>query len=210
MLDYSSSTVENSLVLIGNELLDNDNTHLYTDEYYKLNFSMWEIDKLSAILKTFKFKTVGNASEYPELFPMPDSINDTEVYNDVTKTNIISVSTKLNAVMIHSIQKYNIKILLLIDKNNYKKFNKKFLSIMEHGRSSGIFTNVDFSVKPKEYIEISAPINENDRYISVEKKKVIDNTDLDLFDSDDKEITNKADTSVEKDGKNESDDLDLF
>ena len=44
----------------------------------------------------------------------------------------------------------------------------------------------------------------------VEKKKVIDNTDLDLFDSDDKEITNKADTSVEKDGKNESDDLDLF
>lgn len=172
MLDYISESVESGLLLIANTILEDKDIHLYEDEYYKLNFNLWENQKLDIINNTFKYKKIGSASDFPEILPHSNNFNDADVYLDYSKSDIIMVSEKYNSIMIYTKQKYYIKIFLLIDKKYYAKFNKKLLPILENNKGSGIFNNVNFKCKKKEYIEISNPVNEEDKYVSIEKKKI--------------------------------------
>lgn len=172
MLDYNSETIENGLILLVNEILDDVDVKFYPDEYYKVTFNLWENNKLKTFLKTFKYKNKGNAYNYPEILPQQDSFNDSDIYLSYDKTNVIAVSEKYKSVVLYTVQKYYIKIFLLIDKAYYKKFNKKLMTILSSSKSSGIFNNVDFDCKKKEFIEISDPLNDEDKYVSVQKKKV--------------------------------------
>ena len=61
---------------------------------------------------------------------------------------------------------------MLIDKENYSKFNKKVVPLLESNKSSGIFNSVNFKCKKKEYIEVSSPMNDEDKIVSIQKKKL--------------------------------------
>lgn len=172
MMDYNNSNIESSLTFITNTMLDNSDIYLYEGEYYKVNFNVYENTKLKSILNTFKYKKIGHAHDYPELFPQQDTFTENDIYNHYNKTNVICISEKYKSVMIYTEQKYYVRIFLLIDKKFYNKFNKKLIPILEAGRSSGIFNAIDFKCKEKEYIEISSTINEDDKYVSIEKKKI--------------------------------------
>lgn len=176
MLDYNTDAVETGLMELVNNILDDVDVYLKPSGYYKMNLSLWEERQLQHMIKTFKFKIVGHASEFPEVLPQSNVINESEAYLDVDKVDVIFVSEKYNSVMIYTEHRYCVKVFLLIDSDKYRKFNKKLVPILDTSKGSGIFNNVDFKCKKKQYIEISSPVNDEDKYVSIEKKKVGDET----------------------------------
>ena len=172
MLDYNSETVEQGLLALVNELLEETNVYLENDNYYKVSFNLWENYKLQSFLDTFKFKIIGNAHDFPNLLPQKNTFYDSDIYLAYNKTDVIAVSEKYNAVIIYSLQKYYVRMFLLIDKEHYGKFNKKVVPLLETNKSSGIFNNINFKCKKKEYIEISNPMNDEDKIVSIQKKKL--------------------------------------
>lgn len=165
-------TMEQPLVSLVNNYLDDTDLYFYEGEYIKTIFSVYTKTKLKMIRDMFKFKKVGNASDYPELFPDTDTLTESDAYTDYDKINRIVISNKYRAAMIYTVQRYSIRIFCIIDKRCYKKFNKKLSEILNNYEDSGLFTNFDFKCKKKEYIEISDVKNEEEKGVSIKKKKI--------------------------------------
>jgi len=172
MLDYNSEIVEQGLLTLVNSIIDGFDIGLEEDEYYKVSFNIWENHKLQNFLDTFKFEVIGNAHKFPNILPQKNAFYDSDIYLSYEKTDVIAISEKYNAIAIYSVQKYYVKILMLIDKENYSKFNKKVVPLLESNKSSGIFNSVNFKCKKKEYIEVSSPMNDEDKIVSIQKKKL--------------------------------------
>ena len=178
---FSPEVMERSLLIIANDIIDDD-VYFYKDEYYKLNFSLWDTDSIKFVLDSFGFKDIGNALDYPGVFPEQDTFDNASVFVPIEKTNRIVLSKKYNAIMCYTINRYNVSIFCIINKDKYSKFNTKLSEIIEKNKHAGIFNNVNFKCKKKEFIEISDVLNDEDKYVTVQKKKV--NDEKLVFDKD--------------------------
>lgn len=170
----SIENIEDKLLFLVNEYLDDVDVYLSDGEYFRVNFNIWTPEKIKSILKTFGFKFIGNVSDFPEILPQQDTFNDSDVQLKFTDINKINVSEKYNAILVYTVYKYYIRTYCLIDKKHYKKFNKKLNKLLSVDKHSGIFNNVDFTCKKKEYIEISDVLSEEDKLVTVQVKKVPD------------------------------------
>lgn len=171
-LDHGSMLIEKGLTELINEGDINTDIYLEKGEYTRLDFYVYDDITLNRIINKFKFKSIGSIFDYPSYLPQPGKYTMFDLETDIDKIFRICISEKYSAVMLYSYTKYTIKIFILIDVDNVRKFNSKLKSILDAQSRLGIFSNVDFKCSKNEYIEIKRPTHE-DKYISVQKKKVL-------------------------------------
>jgi len=173
--DYTNENIdsmESALVLLVNTYCDDYDVYLEKGEYFRLNFSIWNKSNINTLIDIFKFKSIGNRHDYPEILPQQESFTNSDMYTKYEDSDKIAISEEYKAVIMYSIRKYDVTIMCIIDKNKFKKFSKKLNVLLTSQNNSGLFNNTDFKCKRKEYIEISDVINEEDNQISVQKKKI--------------------------------------
>jgi hypothetical protein len=172
MNNNTDISMESSLINLVNYHLDKSD--IYLDRYQRIDVYIYNKNILDSIIKTFKFKDIGNVYDYPDFLPQPDCINVYDFPGDYKLFKRIATSKKYNSILSYNGNAFSIFCTILVDIEYIEKFQKKIKNILKKDTGSNLFLNVNFDCKPKEYIEVSDITRDKTKPIDILRKEVPD------------------------------------
>jgi len=163
-------SLESSLVRLVNE--DLMNLDVYLEKYQKVDLYVYSEEVIKEILKTFKFKNIGNVYDFPDSLPQPDTINGFDMSMNFDIFQRIAVSRKINSIVFYTTNGHNIHCTFLIDIEHLKKFSKVSKTLLQQDSHSNMFEKTNFECADNEYIEISEAHEDSLKHTEAIKKKV--------------------------------------
>lgn len=160
------------LKLLRFELPEEMDVYLEEGDYQKINFRVYNENVMQSILKKFKFVDIGNVYDYQGTLPQPEVLDGYDVTNNYDMFQRIAVSEKLNSIVFYGVNRFSISANFLVDIDKIKKFSKQVKGILQQDSNANMFQDIDFTVKKREFIEISDPTGETMKPADVVKKQV--------------------------------------
>lgn len=174
--------VEKGLVKALNDSKDYD---IDIEKYAKFNLSLYSKDTFKGMIKACKIFNVGKIDdfvekkEYDERAFYTDSLS---TLSKLGKINKVAISEKLNTVLVFTKFDNRYDCLFMVNSDYLSEFNKKVKYLVKkETTNNNIFKGVDFRCNKGEYIELSEPMEKNERYYNepvpianINKKKLHD------------------------------------
>lgn len=132
---------------------------VFLEEYQKFDLYIYNEKILESILNEFKFKTIGNVFDFPQL-PQPESVYQHQMIGNQKYYNRFFISKKNNSIAVIYTEGRALNAIFFIDKPKMKKFSKMAREILKKDWSNNLFTDTDFDCKYGEYIEICENLDE--------------------------------------------------
>ena len=145
-------------------------------DYQYMELYIYSYENFLGLLKSGKFKDIGNIYDFPEIFsPYPTIDQVRGSLTNYKRYNRLAYSSKLDAMLLYKSTAYSINVDLVIDTSKVKKLSKILKKIYAEDSKSNLFNIDDLDHDKSHYIEVAlAPDNKNTGNVEVLKKKMIE------------------------------------
>jgi len=160
-IDFNKKLEEDLIYLATDYYKDEINVEIEEEKYQKIRINLYDKNVLKEILKHFKLKDLGNVFDYPNIFTLPEELDDTNMRQDYKLQYRITASEKYNIILYYSADLYRTQCFFIVNSKDLKKFSNKLKKILASKSKFNVFKNIDLTTKKNEYLEINTDFDDD-------------------------------------------------